>query len=56
MNPMMTSRIVLVGGRGRPTGEWFDPRFLDDLRRHAARVALRDGEHMSLNLGLEGPQ
>ena len=37
-------------------GEWFDPRFLDDLRRRAARVTLRDGEHRSLNLGLEGPQ
>ena len=34
-------------------GEWFDPRFLDDLRRRAARVTLRDGEHRSLNLGLE---
>ena len=34
-------------------GEWFDPRFLDDLRRRAARVTLRDGEHKSLNLGLE---
>ena len=37
-------------------GEWFDPRFLDDLRRRAARVTLRDGEHKSLNLGLEAPQ
>ena len=34
-------------------GEWFDPRFLDDLRRRAARMTLRDGEHKSLNLGLE---
>ena len=33
-------------------GEWFDPRLLGDLRRRAARVSLRDGEHMSLNLGL----
>ena len=37
-------------------GEWFDPRFLDDLRRRAARVTLRDGEHRSLNLGLEAPR
>ena len=37
-------------------GEWFDPRFLDDLRRRAARVTLRDGEYRSLNLGLERPQ
>ena len=37
-------------------GEWFDPRFLDDLRRRAARVTLRDGEHKSLNLELEAPQ
>ena len=34
-------------------GEWFDPRFLDDLRRRAARVSLRDGESKSLDLGLE---
>ena len=34
-------------------GEWFDPRFLDDLRRRLARVTLRDGEHKSLNLSLE---
>ena len=37
-------------------GEWFDPRFLDDLRRRAARVTLRDGDHRSLNLGLEAPR
>ena len=37
-------------------GEWFDPRFLDGLRRRAARVSLRDGEHRSLILGLAGPQ
>ncbi len=37
-------------------GEWFDPRFLDDLRRRAAHVTLRDGEHKSVNLGLEAPQ
>ena len=37
-------------------GEWFDPRLLDDLRRRAARVTLRDGEHKSLNLGLEAPR
>ena len=37
-------------------GEWFDPRFLDDLRRRAARVTLRDGESKSLNLGLATPQ
>ena len=37
-------------------GEWFDPRFLDDLRRRAARVTLRDGENKSLNLGLEAPK
>ena len=34
-------------------GEWFDPRFLDDLRPRAARVTLRDGESKSLNLELE---
>ena len=33
-------------------GEWFDPRLLGELRRRAARVSLRDGEHVSLNLGL----
>lgn len=37
-------------------GEWFDPRLLADLRRRAARVTLRDGEHKSLNLGLEAPR
>ena len=37
-------------------GEWFDPRFLDDLRRRAARVSLRDGESKSLDLGLEAPR
>ena len=37
-------------------GEWFDPRFLDDLRQRAARVTLRDGESKSLNLGLEAPK
>ena len=37
-------------------GEWFDPRFLDDLRQRAARVTLRDGESKSLNLGLEAPR
>ena len=37
-------------------GEWFDPRFLDDLRRRAVRVTLRNGESKSLNLGLETPQ
>ena len=37
-------------------GEWFDPRLLDDLRQRAARVTLRDGEHTSLNLGLETPR
>ena len=35
-------------------GEWFDPRFLEELRRRAARVTLREGESKSLNLGL-GP-
>ena len=34
-------------------GEWFDPRFLGNLRRQAARVTLREGESKSLNLGLE---
>ena len=37
-------------------GEWFDPRFLGDLRRRAARVTLRDGESKSLDLGLETRQ
>jgi hypothetical protein len=37
-------------------GEWFDPRFLGNLRRQAARVTLRDGESKSLNLGLEAPR
>ena len=37
-------------------GEWFDPRFLDDLRRRAVYVTLRDGENKSVNLGLEAPQ
>ena len=37
-------------------GEWFDPRFLADLRQRAARATLRDGEIKALNLGLEAPQ
>ena len=37
-------------------GEWFDPRFLADLRQRAARVTLRDGENKALNLGLEAPK
>ena len=37
-------------------GEWFDPRFLADLRQRAARVTLRDGESKALNLGLEAPK
>ena len=37
-------------------GEWFDPRFLGELRQHAARVTLRDGESTSLNLGFETPR
>ena len=37
-------------------GEWFDPRFLGNLRRQAARVTLRDGESKALNLGLEAPR
>ena len=37
-------------------GEWFDPRFLDDLRQRAARVTLRDGQSRSMHLGLEAPK
>ena len=37
-------------------GEWFDPRFLGNLRRQAARVTLREGESKSLNLGFDTPR
>jgi hypothetical protein len=37
-------------------GEWFDPRFLGNLRRQAARVTLRAGESKSLNLGFDTPR
>jgi hypothetical protein len=37
-------------------GEWFDPRFLEELRRRSARVTLRDGESKSLNLALGAAQ
>ena len=34
-------------------GEWFEPRFLEELRRRATRVTLRSGEIQPLNLALE---
>ena len=34
-------------------GEWFEPRFLEELRRRATRMTLRGGEAQSLNLALE---
>jgi len=37
-------------------GEWFDPRFLDDLRQRSVPIRLRAGESESLNLELDPPR
>lgn len=36
------------------SGEWFDPAFLDGIRRHATSVSLGEGETKSLELKLWG--